>query len=128
MLIVAGADKSLKNKDPPEKGGPKTAQELADNQLKTMRQAAESRARGRDGAQRAPSQSEEAQGADKDTAKPKKDAADDDRLVKACKAWEDCIRSLGMSPEEIRAEDWKEAQEYDSVEVSKVAATRQWML
>lgn len=117
MLIVAGADKSLKNKDPPEKGGPKTAQELADNQLKTMRQAAESRARGRDGAQRAPSQSEEAQGADKDTAKPKKGAA-----------WEDCKKSLEMSPEEIRAEDWKEAQEYDSVEVSKVAATRQWML
>lgn len=128
MLIVAGADKNLENKDPPEKGWPKTALLLAENQLKTMRQAVESGARGREGAQRAPSQSEEAQGADKDTAKPKKGTADDDRLVKACKAWEDCIQSLKMSPEEIRAEDWKEAQEYDSVGVSKVAATRQWML
>lgn len=119
MLIVAGADKNLENKDGLEKGGPKTALMLAQVQLEEQlkkRKGQGSRVRevARDDTQ----QSEEAEAqVDKKTnkAEPKTGAADDERMDKDCQAWKDCIRSLEMSPEDIRAEDWEKAQEYDSV-------------
>lgn len=112
MLIVAGADKSLKNKD--TKNGPKTAKELAKEARENMRSKSlheqntgskfsdhqvDSAASGANGAHEAAVQTSKgspSQGLDIST-------------------WDRCIQSLEMSAEEIRAEDWKEAQEYDSV-------------